>query len=174
MTMTADEMAGADISPCGLYRYRLWRRWGPDPQIAWIMLNPSTADASRDDPTIRRVAAFTKRLGGDGFVVVNLFALRATNPVKLVHDPESIGPDNWKALEGVLHGDHKRVIAAWGSAAKLPRGLLLEREDWVRRHVLWNKLACLGTTRAGHPRHPLYVHRNTRLVDWPASDSDQR
>lgn len=76
-----EQLRGAVISDDGRYRYRLWRTWAPElPRMAWIMLNPSTADAEVDDPTIRRCVGFAKREGCGGIEVVNLYAYRSTDP----------------------------------------------------------------------------------------------
>lgn len=74
----------AEFSGCGRYRYSLRRRWADGgPPACWIMLNPSTADAEKDAPTIRRCIGFSKAWGHNALVVVNLFALRSTDPTAL-------------------------------------------------------------------------------------------
>lgn len=148
------------------YRYRLGRRWDDQGELdVWVMLNPSTADAERDDPTIRRCIGFSRTAGAAGFVVLNLFALRATDPVALTRDPDPIGPENDEhiartaALAGQLGG---RVIAAWGAHPMADlRGLTVR--SLVLPHA---SLLCLGTTKHGAPRHPLYVKGDTALTPW--------
>ncbi len=136
------------------YRYRLsrnWNMWGViNSQVCWIMLNPSTADAKQDDPTIRRCMNFSTLWGHDSMVVVNLYAHRATNPKFLLDAKDPIGPENANYIYESI-ADSDLVIAAWG-AFKLgvPEDIkfVLKRAD---------ELFCLGTTKAGHPKHPLYV-----------------
>ena len=147
----------AHISKCGNYRYELTRRWDDDlPMLGWIMLNPSTADASIDDPTIRRCIGFAKSWGFGSIMVTNLFALRATNPRELLSHPDPVGPenDNWLELQPQV------TVAAWGA-----HKMAIERVDSVR-HL---NLMCLGTTKSGAPKHPLYVPSSTTLEPWKKS-----
>lgn len=144
----------AELSECGAYRYELVRLWERGRVVTWCMLNPSTADSSVDDPTIRKCVGFAKRWGYGGIRVVNLFALRATDPAALTRHVDPIGPRNERILRD-LSGD---VVAAWGS--RVPK------EPWARRVVsvarersTW----CLGTTRNGEPRHPLMLSYSTQL-----------
>lgn len=151
-------MSSAVISDCGKYRYRL-ERHGLDGAgaIAWIMVNPSTADAAQDDATIRKVIGFTNRLGGGWVIVGNVFAFRATDirALKSVYDPH--GPDNDRHLRNII-GGASTVIAAWGPTAKLPK-LLRHRYMRVVRIAaeIGRPLMCLGTADDGHPRHPLML-----------------
>ena len=154
---------GAEISKDGRYRYRLWRRWKPGPDVVWIMLNPSTADAHEDDPTIRRCIEFSRTWGFGGMDVVNLYALRATDPQDLRGHPEPEGLENSRAWqEAGCFTDQTTVVAAWGANVAMS-GL-------SRPRVLSGKTAlgfqCLGVTVDGHPKHPLYVKANTPLVPW--------
>jgi hypothetical protein len=106
----------AVLSDCGEYRYELRRTWGADdePLVCWVMLNPSTADADQDDPTIRRCISFSNRWGFGRLVVVNLFARRATDPKELLHGGDPVGSANdASTLAAALEAD--RVIAAWGA-----------------------------------------------------------
>jgi hypothetical protein len=151
----------AVLSACGAYRYELRREWDPElPLCGWVMLNPSTADAEIDDPTIRRCVGFAKTWGAGGIVVVNLFALRATDPAALAAHDDPHGPRNehhWRRVadEALL------MVCAWGAhpmaAAVAP----------VLQAVLRSRGAdtrCLGSTKSGAPRHPLYVKGDTGLV----------
>lgn len=160
----------AIISPCGTYRYELQRRRGIDyPErgaAVFCMLNPSTADASIDDPTIRRCRGFADAWGCDGLIVVNLYALRATDPRELRRHSEPIGPENDFQLRSVARclGD---IVCAWGANADPSRVrdvVAIFRDAGAR---LW----CLGTTKDGHPRHPLYVRGDTKLVAWDAQQA---
>lgn len=149
----------ARTSPCGRYRYSLTRQWGADParRAVWIMLNPSTADATVDDPTVRRCLGFSRAWGCDSLEVVNLFALRATDPRELRTAVDPVGPENDGALrDAVDRGD--LVVAAWGA-----HGVLHGRAAAVRA-VFGPEVRCLGVTKAGMPRHPLYVRSGTPLT----------
>lgn len=158
----------AQISPCGRYRYTLDRTWGDPfgPAVYWIMLNPSTADAEVDDPTIRRCISFSKRQEAERMRVVNLWPYRATKPSVLTEAAEAgidlDGVGGRFYLESALAGwgDEDIVVAAWG--ASLP-SLATERVEWVLAMAdeYDTPLNCLGLTKAGHPRHPLYVKGDT-------------
>lgn len=127
--------------------------------MLWIMLNPSTADASQDDPTIRRCISFAKREGAGGLVVVNLYAFRATDPRQLLTAADPFGPQNASTLGYWLYSDRVSVaVAAWGAWNKLPRFPVAALALNANR-----PLACLGHTKSGAPRHPLYVAGNTPL-----------
>lgn len=149
----------ARLSQCGVYRYELSRIWDETkPRVCWVMLNPSTADGEQDDPTIRRCRGFTTAWGYGGFDVVNLFALRATNPMALGEVDDPIGPDNdWtiKCVASVA----TLVVAAWG-----PRGKYLGRDRYVAGALTegGSTLHCIGTTKRGYPRHPLMMPKSAR------------
>lgn len=153
--------SGANISPCGLYRYSLWRKWGPGPVCTFVMLNPSTANASEDDPTIRRCISFAKREGCDALLVENLFAFRATKPsdMSVAHDP--IGPQNDAHLRDAIrvaryHG--WPLIAAWGS-----NKFAIDRAKTVSQ---WGRFQCLKLSKSGAPWHPLYVKGDAPLIPY--------
>jgi hypothetical protein len=154
--MTAQQSGTAVISECGHYRYRLTRRWSDAPgSVTWIMLNPSTADASQDDPTIRRCIAFSKRWGCGSLTVCNLYAYRATNPAELWTVPDPVGPENNNHL---IQAGGDLFVCAWGANAKPERAeAVLELIDGLA------PVMCLGTTKGGAPRHPLYVAGETPL-----------
>lgn len=150
--------SSAVISDCGLYRYVLTRTWDAClPRISFVMLNPSTADANQDDPTIRRCMGFARDWGCGGIQVFNLFALRATNPNELHDVDDPVGPHNDLFIRE--HID-QRIVAAWGVM-----GTYRDRE----RHVLELlrrmpvTVECLGVTKHGRPKHPLYVPAATKL-----------
>lgn len=167
-------MMTAVISPCGLYRYRLDRPLSSLTAgrgvVAFIMLNPSTADAEQDDPTIRRCLGFAWSLRAERLVVGNLFAFRATDPRKLTTyagcaDP--VGPDNDRHLAEIV-AEADTVIAAWGSASKV-HNLVKVRAPVVRSIVeaAGKPLHVLRLTRAtGAPEHPLYLPGDLRPVPW--------
>ena len=144
----------AEISACGKYRYHLRRVWDLDlPRVAFIMLNPSTADDKEDDPTIRRCIAFARAWGYGGLDVVNLFAYRATDPRELKKASSPIGPDNDGNLLAVArHAD--KVICAWGA-----HGDLFGRSWRVIEKLRKEGISplCLEKTKKGLPKHPLYL-----------------
>jgi len=154
----------AIISDCGLYRYRLER--GTGRALSVIMVNPSTADAENDDPTIRKVLGFAERLHCDRIIVGNKFAYRATdiNDLRKAKDP--IGPDNDKHIEQILR-DGDLHIAAWGALNKLPETL---RKRWYTIVKIADRvgvrLHCLGFNLDKHPRHPLMTSYKAIMVPW--------
>lgn len=156
-----DHLAGADkatFSPCREYRYMLSRRWGHGPTLCWVMLNPSTADAFREDNTSRKITGFTKRAGNfGGLVIVNLFSLRSTDPRVLKTHPDPIGPLGDQFIQSQASG-RGHVIAAWGA-----HGARDGRGDQVAAMLAdaGVTLHCLGVTRDGQPKHPLYLDGDT-------------
>lgn len=141
------------------YRYRLDRRWADGPRVTWIMLNPSTADAQTDDPTIRRCIDFSRRWDFGEMTVVNLYSWRATRPDALSDAQDPVGPRTNRVLRKAIAGADA-LIVAWGNVPTE----FHHRADEVRE-TLPAGVSCLGLTTLGHPRHPLYV---------PASVSPQR
>jgi hypothetical protein len=137
---------GATISRCGNYRYDLRRLWSRGPEVVWILLNPSKADAQIDDPTIRKCIGFSKRWGYGGMRVVNLFAFRATCPDDLFAAADPIGPRNNKILRSASTSD---CIVAWGN-----HGNHRNRAAEVLA-TLQGRLDCLGVTNLGQPKHPV-------------------
>lgn len=106
------------LSTCGLYRYWLSRTWGDTPPLVVIGLNPSTADAMQDDPTIRRCIGFARREGCGGLMMLNLFAFRATDPAMLYTTQARVGPLNDYMLHRLATG---KVLAAWGAQSRCRR-----------------------------------------------------
>lgn len=155
----------ATISADGRYRYMLTRRWDVfGPTVAWVMLNPSTADAEVDDPTIRRCMGFARDWGYGGIRVVNLYAFRATNPADLWKADDPVGPDNNINLRRVFREqllNKAPVMAAWGAFAKQ------DRVDEVLKMAGSERLQCLDVTQSGAPRHPLYLPKNSNRSHWP-------
>ncbi|HEX7740583.1 MAG TPA: DUF1643 domain-containing protein [Marmoricola sp.] len=159
----------AVLSLDGVYRYSLHREWCTGffrPRwVTFVMLNPSTADAVQDDPTIRRCVTFAKALGGTGLAVVNLYAIRATSPTEALAAADPVGPrnDHYLAmfLEMAARYDFP-LIAAWGTHAKP------ERVAEVLALPGADRFTALGLTKSGAPRHPLYLRRDARPTAWPA------
>ncbi len=158
----------AVISECGLYRYRLTREWGDGRLMTFAMLNPSKADADIDDPTIRRCMSFACREGAAGIVVFNLFAFRSADPEALVLAYDAVGPDNLEEMGRVLSDAAAAgvpVVCAWGAhwvAAEKAADHFVKEAG--KRGAL---LVCLGKTKSGAPRHPLYVKSDTKFEAYP-------
>ncbi len=145
-----------------LFRYGFGRWWGAADiatTAVWVLLNPATGDTEqRRRPTLERCISRSRDAGYTGVVIVNLFALRDTNPRNLRTAPDAVGPANDEALR-VLTTAGAQTIAAWGAHGRL-RG----RSGQVAR--LLDSPMCLGTTKRGEPRHPLYVAKDAPLVPW--------
>lgn len=153
----------AVFSACGAYRYLLEREWdAAGPRLVYVMLNPSTADETRNDPTIERCERRARSLGYGAMRAVNIFAFRATDPAELVMAREPEGPQNAAALEEACDWGHM-VLAAWGvHGTHLGQGGKVEA--MLRRKA--RKLCHFGLTRHGHPRHPLYVGYAIKPRPW--------
>lgn len=154
---------GAIISDDGLYRYTLTRELYERHEViirrtvSFIGLNPSTADALVDDPTIRRCANFARKFGAHRLVMANLYAYRATNPKTLLEVEDPIGPMNVHYLKSVIEYSDI-IICAWGTRAHL-----------TYAHNIWKLIPepfCLGLTKDGHPRHPLYLPNTASLIPY--------
>lgn len=154
------------ISDDGVFRYWLKRQWDDALKtLAWCCLNPSKADADIDDPSVRKMIAFSKLFGYGGLVLVNLFAFRSTDPAKVPAGDLGIGPDNddWIWTYAREHP----IVLAWGS-----HKLAAACRGWEVRKMLEDagvrEVYCLGKTNTGHPRHPLYVSYETALEPFVA------
>lgn len=151
-----------------VYRYRLSRIWnlaGGNARIAcWILLNGSTADQDRLDPTTKRVDGFTRRPGLDGWIVVNAFGLRSTDPRLLLTHPDPVGRLNDEFIERALW-ESEFAVLGWGSNEAVRRAnrdlavLALVRKSG-------KNAKCLGTTKDGSPRHPLYLPSDAEFVEY--------
>lgn len=150
----------AALSECGRYRYALTRWWEAGPSACFIMLNLSTADATTDDPTIRRCIGFSKREGCGSLTVLNLFALRATDPRELANHPAPIGPDWRHWFDAMLAHVTGPLILGWGAQKGVSAQVEVVREIL---HFEGKTALCLGKTSDGSPRHPLYVKRDAPL-----------
>ena len=148
------EHTGATFSPCSLYRYTLWRTWhASEPTCLFLMLNPSTADESANDPTVTRCQRRAWSMGYGGLVVCNIFAYRSTDPQALYTLDDPVGPDNDAAIL-----DQARqaglVVCGWGKHGALHgRGtavLNMLRSAGIQPHAL-------QINGDGSPKHPLYV-----------------
>lgn len=169
-------LSTATISTCGKYRYWLERVWSEAPPQVFIMLNPSTADANEDDPTIRRCIEFAKREGAGGLIVVNLFAYRATDPKELNNPCVDIMTGNAFGQEGDTENTESigmallaaqlaemPVICAWGSNKNAPK--MADRIK-ARAKDFAVDLVCFRINKDGQPKHPLYVKGDTPLIKF--------
>lgn len=148
---------GAEFSDCRNYRYCLWRKWdwqGFANQVMFVGLNPSTADETEDDPTIRRCIRFAKDWGFGGLLMMNAFAFRATDPKDMKAASDPVGPANDEAF-GYRRTQVGLIVAAWG--VHCPP----EREIAVCR-AIGKQIHCLGRTKDGRPKHPLYLRADTK------------
>lgn len=150
---------GAVISEDLRYRYHLWRTWGTGPRMTFIGLNPSTADATLDDPTIRKVVKFAKRLGLSGLDMVNLFAWRATDPHSMLKASEPVGPENDSYLRKFAISSSAVVVAGWGN-----HGGHRDRAGQVLNMFNF-PLFTFGLTGTGQPKHPLYLRDDAPLLE---------
>jgi hypothetical protein len=149
----------AHFSADGRYRYWLTRAWAPLPSVNFICLNPSTADSKSDDATVRKLRGFAQRWGFGGFCLTNLFAYRSTDPRGLRAAPDPVGPDNDQWVANIA-SRASTIVVAWGAASEHERALqVLMLLDSIRARPA--TVCCLGLTRGGHPRHPLYMRGDT-------------
>lgn len=155
---------GATFSPCRAYRYELHRVWDAHkPPAMFIGLNPSTADETVDDPTIRRCIAYAQAWGYGGLIMGNLFAFRATDPKVMKAASFPVGGDNdhWLRVNALRAGV---VVAAWGThGAFLDRGLIVKRD---LAEVARGGLHHLKLTKDGYPGHPLYLKADLQPQAW--------
>lgn len=152
-------MDGAYFDSGGLYRYSLWRVWDATaPKLAFIMLNPSTADAQINDPTIRRCISFAQTWGYGRLEVVNLFGLRTPHPQELRQAADPIGAQCDEYIQTAAQ-QADRIILAWGNWGNFCR-----RDQAVIKLLASDKLYCLGFNQSGQPRHPLYLKRDVQPI----------
>lgn len=164
--ISADGLGSAAYDHTHRYRYHLSRVWEPTlPRCCFVMLNPSTADALRLDPTIRRCVAYARAWGCGALDVVNVFALRATDPAQLRRVADPVGPENDEALLAAAR-PADLVIAAWGTAASLGGRAEAVRQLLTAAGI---ELSVLRLTKSGAPGHPLYLPSDARPVIWSAS-----
>jgi hypothetical protein len=161
LSLLADDAnPSAIFSPCGRYRYWLTRPAFATGSglVVWVMLNPSAANAAKDDPTIRRVADFSRRWGCHWFEVVNLFGVIETDSKKLPALADPIGPENDRyLLDAVNRAD--LVVAAWGNG-----GAMLNRGAQVLSLIAHKNPVCFKHTKSGQPEHPLYQRADSVMV----------
>lgn len=167
-------MGTAVISADGLHRYVLTRdvteNVGRSTGTLGVFgVNPSTAEADKEDPTTRRIYGFALRNGFTGYMLGNEFAYRATDVKELAKVPVAlaIGPENDKHIADIMRAS-TLVLFAWGPLGKLPPRLRERWKDMVRMADAAGKTPqCLGRAQDGHPRHPLMLPNDTWIVPWP-------
>jgi len=156
-------LSGAIFSPCERYRYDLWRLWDREkPFVAFLMLNPSTADEFQLDPTNRRCQGYAMDWGYGGFHVINIFAFRATDPRDMKKAADPVGPDNDRFIADIA-GQADKVICGWGV-----HGTHHQRHLSVAAMLAEHKIQPLAikTTKEGHPCHPLYLRKDLVPTAW--------
>jgi hypothetical protein len=152
----------AEFSSCGSYRYSLSRIWDESlPAVLFIMLNPSSADGTKDDPSIRRCISYAKDWGFGSLFVGNLFALKSTKPTGLLESTNPEGPENLKYLLK-LSSHCKMIVCAWGN------GTILKKLSANSPKNLNRKLHCLKLSLDGIPCHPLYLPKDLKPIEWKA------
>jgi hypothetical protein len=161
--------SGATFSDDMKYRYRLWRHWDDNIQaVLFILLNPSTADEWKDDPTVARCVKRARNMGFGGIEVCNLYGLRATDPSELyVAGVDPVGPENLSEIN-IAATMCSAVICGWGTHGEKVL------KDWpvIVRRVLRDHGAvmALGFNDGGSPKHPLYLRDNVEPVEFKLGD----
>lgn len=154
------------FSPCRQYRYTLWREWDlfNRDYLMVIGLNPSTADETQDDPTIRRCIGFAKTWGFGALCMTNLFAWRDTKPENMKAAKEPVGPMNDIHLSQIAFGA-SMILAAWGKD-----GAFMDRQ----KKITLTGMKCLQKNADGTPKHPLYCRANLIPANWPEALREER
>ena len=175
-------MGSAVLSPCGKYRYRLDRDClEPLPDcilnngefhplagkvIAFFGINPSTADASINDPTVRKWIGFCRRWGVSRFIVGNLFAYRSTNPKELTRQDDPFGPE-WLDYIRAITAEADVLVPCWGRLEKMPKDLRGAPAQFMRTLLGSGKpVMHFGVTGCKQPMHPLMLGYSTPLTPW--------
>jgi len=166
-----DVTAGADFSPCRTWRYRLWREWNASkPHAMFLMLNPSTADETVNDPTVAKCQKWAREWGYGGITVCNLFAFRATDPGDMKAAADPVGPANDQAIVNcaITAGV---IVCGWGVD-----GPHLGRDQHVVTMLQDHgfPLTCLKVTKHGHPHHPLYLRGDSVPIPYEPSKEGQQ
>lgn len=158
--LLAVEGSGAEFSSDRKYRYTLWREWDKSKgTVAFVGLNPSTADETRNDPTVRRCINYAKMWGYGKMFMLNIFGFRATDPKVMKAEKSPVGPDNMqKIMDTVKECD--LVVGCWGShGVHSEQGRLV----WDVLNSEGVKVHTFGVTKSGHPKHPLYLSKNLKV-----------
>jgi hypothetical protein len=159
-----DRRNAAHFSECGRYRYLLTREFGGESTCLFVMLNPSTADAEQNDPTIRRCISFAQRESFGRLEVVNLYGFRSASPSVLFATDDPVGDGNDREIMAAL-ARADSVIVAWGNHAKDDR--VAEVQELIGES---SKLtAHFGKTLQNQPKHPLYLRSDAELITYAIS-----
>jgi hypothetical protein len=155
--------SGAAFSSCRRWRYLLWRRWDAAKPVAnFLMLNPSTADEVKLDPTCSRARDYAERWGFGALIVTNIFAFRNTSPEQMKAAADPVGPGNDAAIVSAAR-EAGIVVCAWGN-----HGAFLSRSARVLEKLKAHRVALhtLRVNAGGEPAHPLYLPGNLRPMPW--------
>jgi len=155
----------AIFSRCRTWRYTLNRRWSEATRVVFLLCNPSTADEAQDDPTLRRCRGFAQSWGYGGLTILNLFAIRGTDPRILARVEDPVGPENDAIILRTLE-DCQLLVCAWGCGGHM-KGELRKRPatvvSMIRSRFPYLAIGCLGYTADGTPRHPLMLKSSTTI-----------
>ena len=167
----------AIISDCGRYRYRLERECGlpfdGSKTFAYFGINPSTADATLDDATVRKWRGFTQRNGGHRFIVGNVFAFRSTDPDALKYQADPFGPQWLEHLNSII-ADADILVPCWGRLSKTPKDLRGAPAQLLASLIRSGKpVLHFGVTGCGQPKHPLMLGYDTPLTPWGTTDQQR-
>ena len=152
-----ENTSNAVLSEDGIYRYKLERKWGPDPSniVGFIMLNPSIADGESNDPTMTRVINFARSWGFDGVIVCNLYAYITPQRELLTQVDDPVGPEN-EAYVRALVDECSTIVYGWGNDGREPQ--------WLRDLV--SSPFCLAMNQGGQPKHPLYIRGDAIMIPY--------
>jgi hypothetical protein len=160
--------SGAQFSRCRRWRYLLWRQWDPALPVAnFVMLNPSTADELKLDPSCTRARNYAARWGFGSVVVTNIFGWRATDPADMKAARDPVGRGNDAAIVRAAR-EADLVVCAWGN-----HGLYRGRSERVRQLLAGVRLHALRISGAGEPGHPLYLPSSLKPVRWNSGSGAQ-
>lgn len=162
--LLANAFRDAILSECGFYRYWLTRKWAEGPVLLFVMLNPSIADATVDDATIRKCVTFAHAHGFGALEVVNLFAFRASKPTDLARHGWRIGEKNDERIESAARACDA-ICVAWGANGS-PYVDARVQQVAPLLYASGKTVQCLKITRSGYPQHPLYLRSDCRLKPW--------
>lgn len=157
--------SGAVLSQCKTFRYRLDRHVGAGEIVAAIIgVNPSTADASLDDQTVRKLRGFGQRLGWRRFIVGNVFSVRATDVREVATASDPFGPEHRRHMDEII-AEADILVPCWGDRAKLPKALRPRLDDMMAElRRTGRPIFCWGLTAGGDPKHPMTLGYETPLI----------
>ncbi|MEM1218258.1 MAG: DUF1643 domain-containing protein [Bacteroidota bacterium] len=157
LNIPASFTRSVEISYCGKYRYMLGRTWDDQKdRLMYVGLNPSTADALQEDPTIRKCLHFAHQEGFGGFDILNIYAYRTPHPKELFKMQDPIGPKNSSFLKKYMERSSK-VVLMWGTEAHQHEAV----QAFLTNHS--GPWYCFGENKDGSPRHVLYIAGHERI-----------